>query len=49
MIIAEFLRCLSSVNEEKLSSSIKTSPFYAVMIDESTDVAVMKQLVLVIR
>ena len=34
MIITEFLKCLSSVIEKKLLSAIKTSRFYAVMIDE---------------
>ena len=34
MIIAEFLKCLPSVIEERLSSSIKTSP-YIVFISTS--------------
>lgn len=48
-MIAEFLHCLSTVIEEDMLTLLKQSSFYALMIDERTDVSVLKQLVLVAR
>ena len=47
-IIAEFIQCLSAVIKELLTS-LKQSSFYALMINESTDIAVLMQLVLAAR
>ena len=47
-IIADFLHCLSTVIEDLLTL-LKQSSFYALMIDESTEVSVLKQSVLVAR
>ena len=48
-IIGELLQCLSQVIEEAVLSSMRGSTFYALMTDESTDIAVLKQLVLLGR
>ena len=48
-IIGELLQCLSQVIEEAVLSSRRGSTFYALMTDESTDIAVLKQLVLLGR
>ena len=45
--IAELLQCLSLVIEEKTLSDLQLSAFFSLMTDESTDIAVLKQLVLV--
>ena len=47
--IRELLQCLSSVIEEQILDDIRSSDFFALMTDESTDIAVLKQLVLVAR
>ena len=47
--IAELLQCLSQVLEEQITRDLQSSEFFPVMTDESTDIAVMKQLVLVGR
>ena len=47
-IIGEFLKVLATVIEEQLSHVTKSS-FYSLLMDESTDIAVKKQLVLVAR
>ena len=41
-IIGELLQCLSQVIEEAVLSSMRGSTFYALMTDESTDIAVLK-------
>ena len=48
-IIRELLQSLSSVIEEQILSELTSSEFFALMTDESTDVAILKQLVLVVR
>jgi hypothetical protein len=45
--IAELLHCLAQVLEEQTVSFLQVSPFFSLMTDESTDIAVLKQLVLV--
>ena len=47
--IRELLQCLSSVIEEQILDDIRSCDFFALMTDESTDIAVLKQLVLVAR
>ena len=46
-IVGEFIELLSSIIERDIIMKIKASPYFSVMIDESTDVAILKQLVLV--
>ena len=48
-IIRELLQSLSSVIEEQIVSELTSTKFFALMTDESTDVAILKQLVLVGR
>ena len=48
-IIAEMLQCLSQVIEEQIISGLQSSNSFSLMTDESTDIAVLKQLVLVGR
>ena len=43
------LQCLSLVIEERILSDMQSSDFFPLMTDESTDIAVLKQLVLVGR
>ena len=43
-IIAETLQCLS---QELIISDLQSNNFFSLMTDESTDIAVLKQLVLV--
>ena len=43
------LHCLSLVIEEKILSDLQSSDLFALMTDESTDIAILKQLVLVGR
>ena len=47
--IRELLQCLSSVLEEQILEDIRSSNFFALMTDESIDIAILKQLVLVAR
>ena len=47
-IIRELLQSLSSVIEEQILSELTSSELFALMTDESTDVAILKQLVLVV-
>ena len=47
--IAELLQCLSLVIEEQILSDLQSSEFFSLMTDESTDIAILKQLVLVGR
>jgi len=47
--IAELLHCLSQVIEEQILSDLQSSQFFSLMTDESTEIAVLKQLVLVGR
>ena len=47
--IRELLQCLFSVVEEQILEDIRSSNFLALMTDESTDIAIFKQLVLVVR
>lgn len=47
--IRDLLQCLSSVIEEQILEDIRSSELFALMTDESTDIAVLKQLVLVVR
>ena len=47
--IRELLQCLPSVVEEQILEDIRSSDFFALMTDESTDIAILKQLVLVAR
>ena len=46
-IIAEL--CLSQVLEEQILSDLQSSEFFSFMTDESTDTAILKQLVVVGR
>ena len=48
-IIGEFLQCLAMVIEKEKVQQLKSSHFYSLLIDESTDVAILKQLVVVAR
>ena len=45
-ILAEFLGVINSLVEEEVLQSVKASSFYSLMVDESTDVSILKQLVL---
>ena len=45
-IIAEFVECLSSTIQENVLSKMHQSKSISIMVDESTDVSVLKQLVL---
>ena len=47
--ISELLQCISTTIDEKIVSDLKSSPFFVLMTDESTDISVLKQLVLVCR
>ena len=47
--IGEMLQCLSQVIEEQIISDLQSSDFFSLMTDKSTDIAVLKQLVLVGR
>ena len=47
--IRELLHCLSSAVEEKILEDVSSSEFFALMTDESMDIAMLKQLVLVVR
>eukprot|EP00731_Ephydatia_muelleri_P030129 Em0021g652a len=48
-IVAELLQCLSSVIESEKLDNLKCSPFFSLMTDESTDISVLKQLVIVAK
>ena len=48
-IIGEFLKVLAAVVEEQQFSALKCSNFFSLLTDESTDISVKKQLVLVAR
>ena len=48
-IVAEFLQCLSSVIESEKLDNLKCSPFFSLMTDQSTDISVLKQLVIVAK
>ena len=48
-IISELLSCLSLVIEQQILSDMQSSDRFALMTDESTDIAILKQLVLVGR
>ena len=48
-IVAEFLQCLSSVIESEKLDNLTCSPFFSLMTDESTDISVLKQLVIVTK
>ena len=47
--IRELLQCLSSVVEEQILEDLRSSDFFALMTDESTNISILKQLVLVAR
>ena len=46
-IVGEFIELLSSTIERDIIVKVKASPYLSLMIDESTDMAILKQLVLV--
>ena len=48
-IVAEILQCISLVIEEQILSDLQSNDLFSLMTDESTDIAVLKQLVLVGR
>ena len=48
-IIGEFLKVLATVVEEEQFSALKQSKFFSLLTDESTDISIKKQLVLVAR
>ena len=48
-IVSELLQSLSQVSEEKILSDMQSCEYFSMMTDESTDIAVLKQLVLVGR
>ena len=42
-VVAEFLFCLSdSIKQKKVLLKMKSSPIFSILIDESTDVSVLK-------
>ena len=47
--IRELLHCLSSSVEEKIFEDVSSSEFFGLMTNESTDIAMLKQLVLLVR
>ena len=48
-MIGEFLKVLATIIEEEQLSSLTNSKYYSLLTDESTDIAVKKQLVLAAR
>ena len=48
-IISELLQCLSMVIDEEIILGMQSSNYFSIMTDESTDISVLKQLVLVGR
>ena len=46
-MIGEFLKVLATIIEEEQLSSLTNSKYYSLLTDESTDIAVKKQLLLV--
>ena len=46
---SELLQCLSSVIGEQILNDVRASDSFALMTDESTDIAILKQLVLLAR
>ena len=48
-IVGEFIQCLASVTADAKLSRLRSSPFYSLMIDESTDTSVLSQLVIVAK
>ena len=48
-IIGEFIELLLSIIEKDILVKVKASPYFSLMTDESTDVANLKQLVIVAR
>ena len=46
-IVTKFIELLSLVIEKDIIAKMKPSPYFSLMIDESTDMAVLKQLVVV--
>ena len=48
-IVGEFLQSISSQVEEDTLQQLASSTYLSLMTDESTDISVLKQLVLVIR
>ena len=48
-VIQEFLQTLGSQIEEQQLQEVKKSPWFSLMIDESTDVAVLNEMVVYIR
>ena len=47
--VRELIQCLSSVIEEQILDNIRYSDFFALVTDESTYLAVLKQQVLIAR
>ena len=45
----EMLQCLADMHSNHLVSSLSNSPFFSILIDESTDVTSSKQLILYVR
>ena len=43
------LQCTPTAVQEQIVFEVNSSEFFALMIEESTDVAVLKQLVVVVR
>ena len=48
-IKAEFLTCIGSSLEEQLIENLRKSPYYSIVIDESTDISVHKQLAICVQ
>lgn len=48
-IVGEFLQILSAQIEDNVLQDLASSRYFAIMTDESTDISVLKQLVLVVR
>ena len=48
-IVGEFLQTLSAQIEDNILRDLASSKYFAIMTDESTDISVLKQLVLVVR
>ena len=46
---SEMLHCLATVHLDTLLQHVRNSPFFSIVIDESTDVAVNKQLIMYVR
>ena len=49
MSCEEFQQCISEVIQKDILTAIKKAEFYSVLMDESTDISVSKQMVVYVR